>query len=64
MGILADGMGLFIGLMSYRDQLDFGVLACRELVPDPWRIADGLERSLAELVSAAARSEEVRAHAG
>jgi WS/DGAT/MGAT family acyltransferase len=67
MGICADGMGLFIGLMSYRDQLDFGVLACRELVPDPWRIADGLERALAELVQAAARIEsaaEARAGVG
>ena len=57
MGICADGIGLFIGLMSYRDQLDFGVLACRELVPDPWQIADGLEKALAELVDAAARAE-------
>jgi WS/DGAT/MGAT family acyltransferase len=57
MGICVDGVGLFIGLMSYRDQLDFGVLACRELVPDPWRIADGLERALAELLQAAALAE-------
>jgi WS/DGAT/MGAT family acyltransferase len=57
MGICVDGIGLFIGLMSYCDQLDFGVLACREQVPDPWSIADGLELSLAELVSAAARAE-------
>jgi hypothetical protein len=43
--------------MSYRDQLDFGVLACRELVPDPWQIAEGLSRALAELLDAAERAE-------
>ena len=52
-GICFDGAGLYIGLMSHADQIDFGVLACRELVPDPWFIADGIRASLDELVHAA-----------
>jgi WS/DGAT/MGAT family acyltransferase len=55
MGICFDGSGLFIALTSYRDQLDFGLLACRELVRDPWSIADGIHHALEELVEAAAR---------
>ncbi|MCE2390564.1 MAG: wax ester/triacylglycerol synthase family O-acyltransferase [Proteobacteria bacterium] len=58
MGICFDGAGLYIGLMSHRGQIDFGLLACRELVPDPWFIADGIERSLGELVTAAGADEE------
>ena len=53
MGICFDGVGLFVGLMSYRDRIDFGLLACRELVPDPWFLSEGIERSLQELVEAA-----------
>ncbi|MCE2390562.1 MAG: wax ester/triacylglycerol synthase family O-acyltransferase [Proteobacteria bacterium] len=53
MGIGFDGVGLFIGLMSYRDQIDFGLLACRELVPDPWFISEGIELELQDLVKAA-----------
>jgi WS/DGAT/MGAT family acyltransferase len=52
-GICFDGAGLYIGLMSHADQIDFGVLACRELVPDPWFVADGIRASLDELVHAA-----------
>jgi WS/DGAT/MGAT family acyltransferase len=52
-GICFDGAGLYVGLMSHADQIDFGVLACRELVPDPWFIADGMGSALDELVHAA-----------
>ena len=53
MGIVFDGIGLFIGGMSYQDQMDFGVLACQELVADPFVIADGMVEELAKLVKAA-----------
>jgi WS/DGAT/MGAT family acyltransferase len=52
-GICFDGAGLYIGLMSHADQIDFGILGCRELVPDPWFIADGIRASLDELLHAA-----------
>ena len=57
MGICFDGAGLYVGLMSHRDQIDFGLLACRELVSDPWFIADGIQTSLDELLSAAEDEE-------
>jgi hypothetical protein len=31
------------------NQLDFGVVTCRELIPDAWEIADGLGAALDEL---------------
>jgi len=49
-GVLFDGAGLFVGLSSYRDQMDFGITACTDLVPDPWMLADGLDEELAGLV--------------
>ena len=37
---IADGMGLNITVHSYMDQLDFGLIADRELVPDLWDMVD------------------------
>ena len=37
---IAEGMGLNITVHSYLDQLDFGLIACRELVPDLWDMVD------------------------
>ncbi len=49
MGPIFDGGGINITVMSYLDQLDFGIVACRDLVDDVWSLADGLEESLEEL---------------
>lgn len=38
--IVTDGMGLNITVHSYLDNLDFGLVACRELVPDLWDMVD------------------------
>jgi diacylglycerol O-acyltransferase len=53
MGPIFEGFGLNITLMSYRDRVDFGLVACPGLVPDVWRIADGLRDALEELRVAA-----------
>ena len=37
---IADGMGLNITVHSYMNQLDFGLIADRELVPDLWDMVD------------------------
>jgi diacylglycerol O-acyltransferase len=37
---IVEGQGLNITVQSYVDSLDFGLVACRELVPDLWRLAD------------------------
>ncbi len=51
---VADGLGLNITVQSYLDNLDFGLVACRELVPDLWDLCDGLSDSMDELLKAAA----------
>ncbi|HEY5334754.1 MAG TPA: wax ester/triacylglycerol synthase family O-acyltransferase [Mycobacteriales bacterium] len=49
---IADGQGLNITVMSYRDNLHFGLIACRELVPDLDVMAEFLVDELATLVTA------------
>jgi diacylglycerol O-acyltransferase len=53
---VADGQGLNITVQSYRDHLDWGLIACRELVPDLWRFKDLFNEALEELVKAVARA--------
>jgi WS/DGAT/MGAT family acyltransferase len=50
---ISDGVGLNMTLMSYNGHLDFGFLACREMIPDIWRMIDELGEELEELVKAA-----------
>lgn len=51
-GPIMDGSGLNMTVMSYLDQLDFGLLACPDVLDDVWAVADGLHAALAELVQA------------
>jgi WS/DGAT/MGAT family acyltransferase len=51
-GPIMDGGGLNITVMSYLDSLDFGILACPDVLPDVWQLADGLQEALEELVAA------------
>ena len=44
-----DGIGLNITVQSYDGRLDFGAIACRELMPDIWDLIDYLGESLQEL---------------
>jgi diacylglycerol O-acyltransferase len=46
---ITDGQGLNITLQSYRDILDFSLVADRELVPDVEHLADLLEQEFASL---------------
>ena len=41
---------LNITLFSYNGSLDFGLIACREMVPDVWNLIGHLNDALAELV--------------
>jgi hypothetical protein len=54
MGPIFDGGGLNITVMSYLDQLDFGLVACADLIPDVWSLADGLGAALEDLKKVAA----------
>jgi diacylglycerol O-acyltransferase / wax synthase len=51
--VITDGMGLNITVMSYLGELDFGIVADRDQMPDVWRLIGWLEESLDELRAAA-----------
>jgi len=52
MGPIADGAGLNITIFSYRGSIHFGLVACRETVPDVDLLVDHLQDSLDELTKA------------
>ncbi|HZU72437.1 MAG TPA: wax ester/triacylglycerol synthase family O-acyltransferase [Acidimicrobiales bacterium] len=54
MGPIADGAGLNITVMSYMGTMYFGLVACREVVPDVDAIARHIDEALDELRKAAA----------
>jgi diacylglycerol O-acyltransferase / wax synthase len=49
--VVMDGVGLNITVMSYRDHLDFGIIADREQVDDVWTLMQGTGSALEELES-------------
>lgn len=53
MGPVMEGAGLNITVLSYRDSVDFGFMACRELLEDVWDLAEDTEAAFAELCTAA-----------
>jgi diacylglycerol O-acyltransferase len=54
MSVILDGQGLNITLVGYLGQLHFGLVACRELVPDIENLATYLVDELNLLLKAAA----------
>jgi diacylglycerol O-acyltransferase len=54
--------GINITVMSYNGMLDVGVIACRDVVPDVWDLAEHMPIALAELseLSAAHRASTAR----
>ena len=53
MSVVTDGQGLNITLVGYLGQLHFGLVSCRELVPDIDVLAGYLVDELGSLVKAA-----------
>ena len=53
MGPLLPGAGVNITILSNMGNVDFGVIACRDTVPEVWRIADGLAEGVSLLLKAA-----------
>lgn len=54
-GPVFHGAGLNITVLSNDGHLDVGLIACRELAPDLWDVADALPAALEELLRAARR---------
>ncbi len=53
LGPVFHGAGLNITVFSLAGQLNIGLIACRELSPDLWDLADAMESALNDLVQAA-----------
>lgn len=53
-----DGVGLNITVQSYNGSLDFGIIACRELMPDLWDLMDYLGDALQELKELAKKKSQ------
>ena len=53
---IAEGQGLNMTVQSYLDNLDFGFIACRELVPDLWDLCTHLDEAMDELLKATAQA--------
>ena len=45
-------IGLNVTVWSYLDQMNFGLIACKDAMPDLWDLADGLHDALEELQKA------------
>jgi diacylglycerol O-acyltransferase len=55
MGPLGIGTALNITVQSYLDRLWFGIVACPDVVPEPWTLADGIYESVRKLGKAPSR---------
>ena len=53
LGPIMTGAGLNITVISNMDAMDFGFIACRELMPQLWGLAEAIPDALAELHKAA-----------
>ena len=53
LGPVFHGAGLNMTVVSNDGHLDVGIIACRELAPDVWDLADGMTVALDELLTAA-----------
>jgi hypothetical protein len=60
---IVDGQGLNITVQSYQDTLDWGLVACRELVPDVSDLMDDIAHELDVLAEAAGLNAPADAHA-
>ena len=48
-GPLIEGSGINVTVLSNMGNMDFGVIACGDTVPEVWQIADGFGEAVAEL---------------
>jgi diacylglycerol O-acyltransferase / wax synthase len=51
--------GLNITLFSYNGSLDFGLIACREMVPDVWNLITYLQDGMAEMLALVPSPEDL-----
>jgi WS/DGAT/MGAT family acyltransferase len=63
-GPVLEGAGINITVLSNMGNVDFGIISCRELVPDLWDIAEGFGAAVLELRAAAERQVGAKRAAG
>lgn len=61
LSIVTDGMAMNITLVTYGENVDFGIIACRRSLPQVQRLIDYMEDALAELEEAAGISAAPKA---
>ncbi|MCH8243432.1 MAG: DUF1298 domain-containing protein, partial [Planctomycetes bacterium] len=61
MSLLGDGQALNMTVLSHEDTMNFGLLGCRDALPDLDRLADCLEESFLELKQAVGAAATARA---
>lgn len=59
LSIVTDGMAMNITLVTYGENVDFGIIACRRSLPQIQRIIDYMEDALCDLEMAAGLNESV-----
>ena len=64
--VITEGIGLNMTVMSYRDNVDFGLVGDRNLMRDAWPLMESLESSLEDLCAVICQKKrpKKRAHSG
>ncbi len=55
LGPVMDGAGLNVTILSQEDRVGFGIMACPDLVPDVWKIAEAIPEALDRISSGVRR---------
>jgi diacylglycerol O-acyltransferase len=63
LGPVFSGIALNVTAMGCGDGLDIGLVACREVLPDPWALAEALPEALAELRESLVVAKAAHSHA-
>jgi WS/DGAT/MGAT family acyltransferase len=61
LGPIMDGAGLNVTVLSNQDSIGFGFIACKELMPELWDLADAIPAAVQELLDAAKAVEVKKA---
>jgi WS/DGAT/MGAT family acyltransferase len=60
LGPVMDGAGLNVTVLSNMDSIGFGLIACKELMPELWDLADAIPGAVDELLEAAKKIESAK----
>jgi diacylglycerol O-acyltransferase / wax synthase len=58
--VVIDGVGLNMTVMSYRDNMDLGVVTDRNQIRDPWPLVEGWAKALDDMEAAVGGAQRPR----